>query len=393
MTNTELHREEYPRITEALAREFGETAAARDKAGGTPKHERDRLRESGLLAMSIPRKYGGSGAKWPQTLHAIRTIARTDSSVAHVFGFHHLLLATVRLFGSERQTERFYQGTCENQWFWGNALNPLDKRTIAEADGGKWTFNGVKSFCSGAADSDILIVSALSANDGKLLVATVPSDREGITIHHDWNNMGQRQTDSGTVELANLRIDAEELLTTPGPLGSVFASLRPCLAQLILVNVFLGIAEGAFAEAKRYTQTRSKAWGTSGVAAATEDPYILRHYGELWLALEGARLLADRAADIFQRSWDLEDDLTARQRGETSIAVAAAKVAATKSGMEVVNRMFEVMGASATAAHGGFDRYWRNLRTHTLHDPVDYKIKELGEWALRDTIPEPTFYS
>ncbi|BDI33562.1 FMNH2-dependent monooxygenase [Capsulimonas corticalis] len=393
MTRFESDHPEWGVIAEQLAQEFAKTAAARDKAGGTPKHERDRLRESGLLAMSIPQEYGGHGASWPETMRVVRTIAQADSSVAHVFGFHHLLLATVRLFGSEWQLAPLFEETVVRQWFWGNALNPLDRRTVAKADGDAWKLNGVKSFSSGAADSDILIVSALNDETGKLMVAVTPSDRAGITIHHDWDNMGQRQTDSGTVEFRDLRVDARDLLTTPGPLGSVFASLRPCLAQLILVNVFLGIAEGAFAEAKRYTQTRGKAWATSGVATPSDDPYILRQYGELWLALEGARLLADRAADIFQGAWDLGDGLTAQQRGETSIAIAAAKVSATKNGLDVVNRMFEVMGASATSAHWGFDRYWRNLRTHTLHDPVDYKIKELGEWALRDTIPTPTFYS
>ena len=51
------------------------------------------------------------------------------------------------------------------------------------------------------------------------------------------------------------------------------------------------------------------------------------------------------------------------------------------------------MGAGATTRPAGFDRYWRNLRTHTLHDPIDYKFKELGQWALNDTYPNPSFYS
>ncbi|MGI4791224.1 MAG: acyl-CoA dehydrogenase family protein [Janthinobacterium lividum] len=384
---------EYQRIAEKLAREFGETAAERDKTGGTPKRERDRLRESELLKLSIPVRCGGLDASWPQTLNAVRTLARTDSSVAHVFGFHHLLLATVQLFGSERQTEDLFRATAAENWFWGNALNPLDKRTVATLEGKTWSFSGTKSFCSGASDSDILIVSALTAGDARLVITAVPSGRAGITINHDWDNMGQRQTDSGTVEFQNLLVSDSELLTTPGPLGSVYASLRPCLAQLIIVNIYLGIAEGAFAEAKHYTRTRSKAWGTSGTAEASQDPYVLRHYGQLWVALEGAKLLADRAGEVFQQAWERGDTLSAQQRGETSLAIASAKVATTQNGLEVVNRMFEVMGASATAAHLRFDRYWRNLRTYTLHDPVDYKLRELGEWALNDEIPTPTFYS
>lgn len=65
----------------------------------------------------------------------------------------------------------------------------------------------------------------------------------------------------------------------------------------------------------------------------------------------------------------------------------------TQSGLDVVNRIFEVMGASATRSSLRTDRFWRNLRTYTLHDPVDYKLRELGEWALADIPPRPTFYS
>ena len=34
------------------------------------------------------------------------------------------------------------------------------------------------------------------------------------------------------------------------------------------------------------------------------------------------------------------------------------------------------------------DRFWRNIRTHTLHDPIEYKIRDLGNWALNDQLPE-----
>jgi alkylation response protein AidB-like acyl-CoA dehydrogenase len=44
--------------------------------------------------------------------------------------------------------------------------------------------------------------------------------------------------------------------------------------------------------------------------------------------------------------------------------------------------LFEVTGARSTHASLRLDRHWRNLRTQTLHDPVDYKLHELGDWAL-----------
>ncbi|MFN5922870.1 MAG: hypothetical protein ACK466_03445 [Pseudanabaena sp.] len=38
-----------------LAAEFATTSIERDKNGGLPKHERDRIRDSGLLKIAIPK--------------------------------------------------------------------------------------------------------------------------------------------------------------------------------------------------------------------------------------------------------------------------------------------------------------------------------------------------
>jgi alkylation response protein AidB-like acyl-CoA dehydrogenase len=380
-------------IARALAEDFAKTAVERDRRGGTPKRERDLLRESGLLALSIPVELGGAGASWAEVMSVVRSFARVDSSLAHVFGFQHLMLATARLFGSPEQWRPLLSDTVKKSWFWGNALNPLDTRTQLTRRGDALFIDGQKSFCSGSPDSDMLIVSALRPPETRLAIAAIPTTRSGILVRGDWDNMGQRQTDSGSVEFVNVRLDPRELLDTPGPLGSVFASLRPCIAQLILANVYQGLAEGALIEAQKYTLGSRRPWIGSSAASSSEDPYVLHHYGELWLGIQSARLLTDHAGAELSAAWVLEDQLTAEQRGQVALSVAAAKVATTKSGLEVTSRMFEVMGARATVASAGLDRFWRNLRTHTLHDPVDYKLRELGDFALNLRVPSPSFYS
>jgi len=380
------------RIVAALA----ETAVERDRAGGTARRERALIRESGLLALSIPRDFGGAGADWAETMRAVRRIAEVDGSLAHLFGFHHLLVATVRLFGEERQWRDAYEGTARNAWFWGNTLNPLDQRTTIRRDerngAAGWRIDGVKSFCSGASDSDRLIVSALDS-DRRLVVAAIPSDRAGIRIVDDWDNMGQRQTDSGTVTFEGVAIADGEILRSPGPLGSPFAGLRPCIAQLVLANVFLGLGQGALEAARGYTRGQARAWPASGVASPSDDPYVLRTYGELWVGLRGAAALADAAGAALDEAWERAEAVTPAARGAAAIAIAAAKVSTTRAGLDAASRMFEVTGARATAAAARFDRFWRNLRTHTLHDPVDYKLRELGRFALLDELPTPSFYS
>jgi alkylation response protein AidB-like acyl-CoA dehydrogenase len=381
-------------IARELATEFARTAVDRDARGGTPKAERDRLRSSGLLSLSIPGQFGGLGATWSQTFEVVREFARVDSSIAHVFGFHHLMLATVRLFAKPVQWQTWFQLTASNNWFWGNTLNPLDTRTVVRGRNGWREFSGQKSFCSGANDSEMLIASAVDETaGGKLLIAAIPSARTGITLHNDWYNMGQRQTDSGSATFKRVRVEESDLLLEPGPLSTPFACLRPLIAQLHFANIFLGIAEGAFEEARKYTLEETRPWFRSSAAQNSQDPYVLSHYGDFWVALESARLLVARAGKVLDEAWAKGSALTSEERGEVAIAIATAKVTASRNGLEICSKVFEVTGARATHASVALDRHWRNLRTQSLHDPLDYKLHELGDWALNRTPPIPTFYS
>lgn len=380
-------------IAQRLASDLAATAVERDREGGTAKRERDQIRASGLLAASIPREYGGHGLDWHGVMRLVRIIASADSSLGHLFGFHHLLVATVRLFGSPSQWQTAYQETVLQNLFWGNALNPLDPGTTLTRNGDALRLNGKKSFCSGALDSDRLIVSFTEPPSGKLVIATIPSNRSGIRYNHDWDNMGQRQTDSGSVEFTDVVVHESEFLTSPGPLGSPFASLRPCIAQLVLANVYLGIAQGALESAKEYTHTQRRAWPASGVEKASDDPYVLARYGEMSVELRAARLLCDAAGSALDAAWQRRENTTPEDRGEAALAIAAAKVATTRASLDISTRVFDVMGARATTARLRLDRFFRNARTHTLHDPVDYKLKELGEWELSQKLPKPSFYS
>jgi alkylation response protein AidB-like acyl-CoA dehydrogenase len=380
-------------VADALAGELAATAAVRDGRGGTAKHERDLIRASGLLSLTIPVALGGRGADWTTAFAVVRRIGRADSALAHLLGFQYLMLATARLFGSERQWTHLLGETAARTWFWGNALNPLDRRTAVVGPPGDRRLRGVKTFCSGAVDSDMLIVSAIPEGASKLIVAALPSDRPGVRVLGDWDAFGQRQTDSGTVELHDVVLRDEEILSTPGPLGTPFASLRPCLAQLTLANIYLALAEGALAEARRRTSSEARPWIASGVARAADDPYVLARYGELWLTIEGARALTDLAATRVDEAWARGESLDAATRGAAAVAIAAAKVSTSRAALEVTSEMFEVMGARATVAGARLDRFWRNARVHTLHDPADYKVKELGRFALEGAFPEPSFYS
>lgn len=380
-------------ITEALARQFAATAVERDRQGGHAATEREAIRASGLLALTVPTEFGGIGADWPTFYRTLRRLAEVDSALAHLFGFHHLQLAGLLLYGTRAQQQRVLTETVELNLFWGNALNPLDKRAIATPVDGGWIVNGVKSFASGSVGSDRLTISAWHEPSQSILIAWVPTHREGVQVQADWDAFGQKQTDSGTVAFDRVFVSNHEVLLAPGVEQTPQATLRSQVAQLIMANLYLGIAIGAFDEARRYTREQSRPWFASGVAQATDDPFVQHRYGELWLLVRPAIAVADAAAQQLDAAIRRGASLSAAERGEVAIAVAEAKVLSHRAGVEVSSQLFELTGARATSARHGLDRFWRNARVHTLHDPVDYKLRDLGRHALTGRVPDPTSYS
>ena len=384
-------------IAADLAERLAATAVDRDRAGGHPKHERELIRDSGLLTLSIPVEFGGQGADWATVMAAVRILAKADSALAHLFGFHHLQLAGVQLYGTELQQRSLLTATVRQKLFWGNALNPLDKRTRATASPAGYILDGVKSFSSGSVGSDWLTVSAwVSGKDGEAdasLIAVVPTEQAGVHVEADWDAFGQRQTDSGNVHFEKVYLPTALVLQAPGQAPTARSTLRSQVAQLVMTNLYLGIAQGAFEAARDYTLEQARPWFASSVDDAIDDPFTQHRYGQLWLTVRPAALLADEAARQLDAAIGKGDAVTARERGVVAIAVAEAKVLAHRAAIEISNQMFELLGARATSSRFGFDRFWRNARVHTLHDPVDYKLRDLGRYALSGRMPDPTPYS
>lgn len=378
---------------ETLAEVLAETAVLRDREGGHARAERERIRDSGLLALSIPREHGGIGAPWSQVMQAVRRLAQEDSALAHLFGFHHLQVAGVLLYGTPQQQAHYLRLTAEQNLFWGNALNPLDKRTLAVRDGDGFRINGSKSFSSGSVGSDLLTISAWHEESGAALIAAVATDLAAVTVEADWDAFGQRQTDSGTVRFADLRLEPFQVLQWPDRPATPKATVRSQVAQLIMSNLYLGIAQGASREAARFAREEARPWLSSGVAHHVDDPYVQEKFGEFRLKLRAADVLADAAGKRLDATVAAGDDTTVAQRGELAVAVAEAKVWAHRAALSIGTDLFEVTGARSTAARYGYDRYWRNARVHTLHDPVAYKVRDLGRFDLLGQWPEPTPYS
>ncbi|KRB82175.1 acyl-CoA dehydrogenase family protein [Noviherbaspirillum sp. Root189] len=377
----------------ALLATLRATAVERDRTGGHAAAEKELIRAHGLLGLSIPRHYGGDGLPWPVIYNCVREIATVDSALAHVLAFHHLQIVTVLIYGSDAQKERWLVDTMARRCWWGNAMNPLDLRLTAEDRGDGLVLNGQKGFCSGTRGSSYMTLSAVHVSSRRTVLGVVPTGHHGISILDDWDPIGQRQTDSNSVSFANVPLSGGNLLRRHDEEQTFYQSLRTCFAQLVLVNLYLGIAMGAFEEARRYLLEQGRPWIHAGVARATDDPYMIHRFAEMHVQISAATVLADRAAAMIEEAFLLGRDLGGQQRAAVAIAIAQAKVVCHRAGLHAAQELLEVAGARGAKAELGFDRFWRNVRTHTLHDPLDYKLSVLGKWALTGESPPVSLYN
>ncbi|KAJ5734225.1 hypothetical protein N7493_003011 [Penicillium malachiteum] len=390
-----------------VAQLLSQDAAQRDQENKSPRAEIALLKHSGLLKLLGPKKYGGGEQPWSVGYQAIREVAKADGSIGMLLGYHLLWSTTANVVGTPEQIERTHQLIISNNYFVGGAVNPRDSDLKITSDGDYIVFNGAKHFNTGGVVSDLTVLEGVLEGTEGHIFALVETRQPGIEFAHNWHNIGLRLTESGGVKINNIRVpwsdalgwDASTKTPREDTLLIPFATLLLPTIQLVFSNFYLGIAIGALEFASKYTTHGTRAWpfGGDNKESATDEFYILERYGNFFAHLRATEALADRAGEqisaLYIKYGSNRSALTAEERGEVAEWVASVKVVTTDVGLRVTSGVFEVTGARATALKVGLDRFWRDIRTHTLHDPVAYKNRELGRFALLHEYPEPSWYT
>ncbi len=379
-----------------LAEGFRHVAAERDRQGTAPFAEVAELRATGILPALVSREFGGGGLDWRTVFTALRPVIRADAGLGHVFAYHFVNSWRLQLNENQAAIDELQRGLAAHHWFWGGAGNPRDAGLELTPVEGGFTVSGRKFFATGAQVAERITASGTRVDTGEKLAIIIDATQPGVVHHDDWDNIGQRLSASGSVSFDGAWVPDAHVLgfgEQSGPRYRPFASLSILLFQLALDHIHVGLAEGALSVAADYVRTTTKPWSTSGVERAVDDPYIRELIGDLAAATRAADALTWRATDALteaaSRGWSLTD----AERGEVAVEIAAAKVVSTRTVLDVTSRLFELTGARATGTSYGFDRFWRNARTITLHDPVAYKSQEVGDHALQGLFPTPSGYS
>jgi SfnB family sulfur acquisition oxidoreductase len=366
----------------AYADQIRDGASDRDRYRELPFAEVRQLKESGLLGLAVPKAYGGPGVSTRTLIEVFKIVSAADGSIGQIPQNHHFFVKSVELVGSERQKRFFFDEVLRGAQF-GNALAERGVRSLkmsstrlTAAGPGRYRLSGNKYYTTGALFADWIPVTALDEEEHRV-TAFVPRQARGVTVIDDWSGVGQRTTASGTVILRDVEVPQEHVL----PHWQIFE--RPqvfsAFGQIMHAAIDIGIAKAALADAAKFVREKTRPPMKSNYERASDDPDLIRRFGELGIRLSAAEALLEKAADLIDEA---EANLNAETAGRATLAVDSAKYAATEAAIEVTNALFEVAGTSSMDRVYNLDRHRRNVRIHTLHDPARLKLHHTGKWFL-----------
>ena len=380
-----------------LAADFAEGAADRDRNRTLPHREVERLAASGLLAVTVPRGFGGADLPPSVVADVIRILAAADPNIAQIPHSHFVYVNLLRLAGSVAQqreySARLLRGAriANAQAERGGATTAEIATTLRPADG-RFRVDGTKYYCTGSLFAETLAVLTRlddplgdsSLPDGQY-VAFLPTDTPGVHISDDWDALGQRTTGSGTVVFDGVTVQRCQLVPRAPAVGAPTG--YGAFAQLLHTAIDVGIARGALQAAADFARTSSRPWFEAHVARAVDDPLLVQRFGELAVLVQAAESTLTVAAGEVDAVYRGESGDPVAAAATASLAVAGAKVVADTAANEVSSAVFELGGTRSAAAELNLDHFWRNARTHTLHDPVRWKYQHIGRALLHGTPP------
>lgn len=383
-------------VAERAGDELRRSIVEVEAEGAVPRAALELLRRYGLLNLVIPTELGGAGESWTTAAEVSRVLARTDAGLAHALGYHYTWVWFVVLYDT-RNGREIIRRTARDQLFWASIGSAFGGSGSIRAEGGGFIVDAKRGFATGSPLADLFFTQTVSADDGQLYLTAVDTTLSGVSIADDWDAVGQRLSASNAIVLDAVQVRAAELiavLPAPGTPPAPLQSLMIPSFQLLFGYLTVGTAEGALLEARDYVLENGRPWQHAhpGVERSSDDPHVQSVFGEHAAHVAGAAAQVRDAARVLQSLFDGALEITPETRGQTAELIAAAKVVSHRVGLDATTAIFDATGARSSARRFGLDRFWRNLRTLTLHDPVAYKFTELGDYILNGALPEPSVY-
>ncbi|HEV2343314.1 MAG TPA: acyl-CoA dehydrogenase family protein [Actinocrinis sp.] len=341
-------------------REIVPHAADWDRAESVDRGIVKRLGALGLLGLTVPEQYGGSGGDHFAYVLALEELGRGDSAVRGIVSVSLGLVAkAINQYGTEEQRREWLPRLCSGDALGCFALTEPDTGSDAAnlaakavRDGGDWLITGSKMFITNGTWADVGLVFARSGEPGHrgITAFLVPLASAGVTRREIHGKLGLRGQPTAELVFDGVRVPDSARL---GPQGKGFTVAMSALAKgrMSVAAGCVGIAEAALRHAVRHATERVQ-FGKS----IAHRQLVQELISDIAVDVDAARLLVWRVADLIDRGQPF-----AR---ESSMA----KLFASEAAIRAANNALQVFGGYGYIDEYPVSKLVRDARVMTLYE-------------------------
>ncbi|MBL8180978.1 MAG: acyl-CoA dehydrogenase [Blastocatellia bacterium] len=316
--------------------------------------------ELGLMAVESPEEYGGAGSTIFNAIIAIEEIARVDASLSVFVDVHNTLVTNAFMRWGSDDLKKKYLTQMATSKVGAFALSEASSgsdafalKTRAVDKGDHYELNGQKLWITNGNEAEIFIVFATIDPDAGYKGITafiVEKGFEGFSVGKKEDKLGIRASSTTELILDGCKVPKENVL---GEVGKGYKISIETLneGRVGIGAQMLGIAQGAYEAALKYTQEREQ----FGQPIANFQA-VQFQLAEMALEIEATRLLVYNAARL-------------KDAGKPFLKEAAmAKLYSSRCAEAVSSKAIELFGGYGYVKDYPVEKFWRDSKIGAIYE-------------------------
>jgi acyl-CoA dehydrogenase len=362
-------------VRDFIAREVAPVHHEWEEQGHPPRDFYRRLGEMGILGIEAPEEYGGGGA---ETFKFSAVVTEEAARAGVTFGTYsvhsNLILPYLVKYATDEQKKRWLPGFISGDIMTSIAMTEpgtgSDLANIATSaklseDGSHYILNGAKTFITGGALADLVLVVCRTAAStpenrrGGLSILCVDTTSEGYAVGRKLQKIGLKASDTAELSFDNVRVPVEDRL---GDEGEGFNYLTHNLAQerLTIALQSSAAAQAALRHALNYVKERN-IFGKP-LAAFQNTKFVL---AECATDVEAIVLMTDRALEL-------------HDSGDLTVADAAkVKLFCTEGAGRVIDKCLQLHGGYGYVTEYPIARLYADTRVSRIYGGTSEVMKTI----------------
>ncbi|MCW1928914.1 acyl-CoA dehydrogenase [Bhargavaea beijingensis] len=349
------------RMVRDFAKNEVEPFIPRMEAGEFPRPLLEKMGELGLMGITVPEKYGGSGMDYTSYIIAIHELSKASAVMGVILSVHTSVgINPILKFGTEEQKQEYIPKMASGEYLGAFCLTEPSSgsdagamKTKAVKKDGHYVLNGSKVFITNGGEADVYIVFANTnpaAGSRGVTAFIVDKGTPGLVIGKDEEKMGLHGSRTVQLTFEDMSVPENNVLGQEGE-GFKIALANLDAGRIGIAAQSLGIAEAATEAAVTYAKERVQ-FGKP-IAANQGIGFKL---ADMATSVEAARLLVYQAADLYGRGLPAGKE------------ASMAKLFASQAAMDCAIEGVQVYGGYGYTEDYPVERYFRDAKVTQIYE-------------------------